>query len=79
MTLTAEDGQKINQCEVYVSPFEALPEIPSLDLYDLKELLFSLPPAPPRAELVVFRLVSNVILSPDDYACSEGRAGSCSQ
>nr|XP_027235315.1 uncharacterized protein LOC113826621 [Penaeus vannamei] len=78
VTLTAEDGQKINQCEVYVSPFEALLN-PVLDLYDLKELRLSLPTTPPRAELVVFRLDSNVILSPDDYACSEGRAGSCSQ
>ncbi|XP_037776729.1 uncharacterized protein LOC119573590 [Penaeus monodon] len=76
--LHTEDGQTINQCEVYVSPFQDLPEPPLLDLYDLKEIRLTSNDFP-RAELVVFHLDTNAILSPDDYACTEGRAGSCSQ
>ncbi|XP_063603919.1 uncharacterized protein LOC134779668 isoform X2 [Penaeus indicus] len=78
-TLSTEDGQTISQCEVYVSPFQVLPETPILDLYDLKEIRLASSTAFPRAELVVFRLDTNAILSPDDYACTEGRAKSCSQ
>ncbi|XP_047473162.1 uncharacterized protein LOC125027982 isoform X2 [Penaeus chinensis] len=78
-TVNSEDGQKISQCEVYVSPYQVLPETPILDLYDLKEIRLTSSTAFPRAELVVFRLDTNDILSPDDYACTEGRAKSCSQ